>query len=242
MTREKDVAPTAKRCKRCGTCCRKGGPALHHADLLLFHDAILGQEDLYTLRIGEPVHDQIKGRVVLLDAECVKIRSGGHGSGCRFYQAEPGTCLIHAAKPEECAALACWDTAALAAVSARPRLSRLDILGRNTSLAELIREHDLQCGVVMLREHLRKAGPDSAKRIRQAQAYDHALRALLQEKAGIPFEQLSFLLGRPLPEVVRGIRRWLDIQPPAESHGQVGLPPSCPALPVRRDKPEGTGL
>ncbi|WP_051822482.1 hypothetical protein [Desulfonatronum thiodismutans] len=216
-------------CRRCGTCCRKGGPALHHADLSLLRDKIILREDLVTLRVGEPVHDQVKGLVVPLNAECVKIRSreavntpSTQGdAGCRFHQPAPqtippqttnhpnGRCAIHQNKPVECAALKCWDTADLAETAATPRLSRLDILGPDNALAELVRDHETRCSVADLLGHLQDSTPESANLLRQAAAYDAALRDLLQAKAGIPPDHLPFLLGRPLPEVIHGLRRWL---------------------------------
>ena len=224
-------------CRRCGTCCRKGGPALHHADLPLLRDTIILREALYTLRVGEPVHDQVKGQVVLLDAECVKVRSKESAvdssaksePGCRFYLPDPssvpqtapakasehpserptGRCAIHETKPLECAALKCWNTAELARAAATPRLSRLDILGSDNALAELIRDHETHCSVANLLSHLQAPTPKSADLLRQATAYDAALRDLLQEKAGTPPDHLPFLLGRPLAEVIHGLRRWM---------------------------------
>ena len=216
-------------CRRCGTCCRKGGPALHHADLTLLREKSILQEDLYTLRVDEPVHDQTAGRVILLDAECVKIRSRNAAktpsaqgdAGCRFYQPAPqaisakptahpnARCAIHETKPIECAALKCWDTAELAKTAATPRLSRLDILGPDNALAELVRDHETRCSVADLLRHLQAPTPKSADLLRQATAYDAALRDLLQEKAGTPPDHLPFLLGRPLAEVIHGLRRWM---------------------------------
>ncbi|PTN38991.1 YkgJ family cysteine cluster protein [Desulfonatronum sp. SC1] len=220
---------TPNHCRRCGTCCRKGGPALHQADLTLLREKIILQEDLYTLRVGEPVHDQAAGRVIPLNAECVKIRSWNAAktllaqseAGCRFYQPAPqtipakptvhpnGRCAIHETKPIECAALKCWDTADLAEAAATPRLSRLDILGPDNALVELVHDHETRCSVADLVRHLQAPTSESADLLRQAAAYDAALRDLLQEKAGILPDHLPFLLGRPLPEVVHGLRRWL---------------------------------
>ncbi|MDO9632844.1 MAG: hypothetical protein Q7I92_13180, partial [Humidesulfovibrio sp.] len=57
-------------CRRCGTCCRKGGPALHVPDLHLFRgpDA-LDLSLVVTLRAGELALDQPKGRLLPLTAE-----------------------------------------------------------------------------------------------------------------------------------------------------------------------------
>lgn len=229
-------------CRQCGTCCRKGGPALHHADLPLLRARIIPRDALSTLRAGEPVHDQVRGRVILLETECVKVRSntsagesrGNSEPGCQFHLPGPcpdktserpseltsdrplGHCAIHKSKPLECAALKCWDSADLSMAAATPRLSRLDILGPDNALAELVREHDARCCVADLLRHLQAPTPESATHLRQAAAYDAALRDLLQEKAGVPPGHVDFLLGRPLSVVIHGLRRWL-LTAPAQS-------------------------
>ena len=88
-------------CRRCGTCCRLGGPVLHTEDLQLaarFDVGIrefaqgpaqtvtaaaiaelnrngkgFGLADLLTLRRGELARDDVAGTLLPLDAECVKI-------------------------------------------------------------------------------------------------------------------------------------------------------------------------
>ncbi|WP_045218177.1 hypothetical protein [Desulfonatronum thioautotrophicum] len=209
-------------CRRCGTCCRKGGPALHQADLALLRDKSIHRADLITLRVGEPVHDQVKGQIILLDAECIKIRSQDE-TGCCFHQPAParqdipngsttppqGHCAIHENKPVECAALKCWDTTDLALAAGTPRLSRLEILGKDNAMAELIRDHETHCAVADLLRHLQTPTQKSAEHLRHATTYDAALRDLLQEKAAVPADHLPFLLGRPLSEVIQSLKRWL---------------------------------
>lgn len=87
-------------CKRCGQCCRLGGPVLHRDDLSLLDrfDAPakgtvpFGMADLVTLRTGELVRDDVIGTLTPLESECVKLgarqRPGRIGnavfwSGCR---------------------------------------------------------------------------------------------------------------------------------------------------------------
>lgn len=182
---------------------------MHDADLPLLQSGTLRREDLYTLRRGEPVHDQVRKRIMLLDTECIKIRSLQGRAVCRFYQSASGLCAIHATKPLECVALRCWDTTDLTTASARPRLFRRDIIAENSALAELISDHENVCAVNPLLTWLQDDTPESSEKIRQSMAYDAALRDLLMEKARITPDLLPFLLGRPLPEVVQGLRRWL---------------------------------
>ena len=48
-------------CKRCGTCCREGGPALHRVDHDLVASGKIPLKDLYTIRKEELARDNVKG-------------------------------------------------------------------------------------------------------------------------------------------------------------------------------------
>ena len=71
-------------CRRCGQCCDKGGPALHLEDLHLVRSGTLDLDSLVTLRAGEPVLDQPKGRVASLERELVKVARRGNGLELSF--------------------------------------------------------------------------------------------------------------------------------------------------------------
>ena len=68
-------------CKRCGQCCRLGGPVLHRDDVSLLdlldapakEGVAFGLADLVTLREGELVRDDVIGTLSPLEGECVKI-------------------------------------------------------------------------------------------------------------------------------------------------------------------------
>lgn len=47
-------------CRRCGTCCEKGGPALHTDDRMLIENGHIPARYLFTIREGEPVVDNVK--------------------------------------------------------------------------------------------------------------------------------------------------------------------------------------
>ncbi len=47
-------------CIRCGTCCKKGGPVLHHEDKDILRGGHVGYEHLVTLRKGEQAYNPIK--------------------------------------------------------------------------------------------------------------------------------------------------------------------------------------
>lgn len=143
-------------CKGCGTCCRKGGPALHAEDIALFASGAFGRADLVTVRAGELAFDQISGALQPLTADIVKFGDGrvrnSHGfmvgsgeedssqsaglNGCHFLVEQPksptgeirGACGIYEHRPVECRVLLCKDTSAIEALYSQDRLGRADIL------------------------------------------------------------------------------------------------------------------
>ncbi|MBU1610782.1 MAG: YkgJ family cysteine cluster protein, partial [Proteobacteria bacterium] len=134
------------RCRRCGDCCRNGGPALHSDDLDCFHGPDgLGMEHLITLRRGEMVRDQPTSSIVALDEEILKIRGKENSSICLFFQANPAGCSIYERRPAECRALSCSDPAPLKAMYKQDRLTRSDLLPEGHPLLELVDEHDHRC-------------------------------------------------------------------------------------------------
>jgi Fe-S-cluster containining protein len=48
-------------CRRCGTCCEKGGPSLHREDRPLVDNGQIPVRHLFTIRRGELAQDNIKG-------------------------------------------------------------------------------------------------------------------------------------------------------------------------------------
>ena len=51
-------------CMRCGTCCTKGGPALHKEDKDILLDGHIGRERLVTIRKGELAFSPISGKIL----------------------------------------------------------------------------------------------------------------------------------------------------------------------------------
>ena len=195
-------------CRRCGRCCRLGGPALHTADLPLWREGRLAPEHLLTLRRGEGVTDNLTGRVGPAPAELIKLRPVPDGRACLFY-ANPPACRIHDAAPLECRSLFCDDPAPLAGLYDKERLTRFDLLEPGGPLAELCAHHEEQTDLVRLAALARlAAGGDAPARqaVAAALALDTALRQLLPERLGITPDSLPFYLGRPLTQALPALR------------------------------------
>ena len=195
-------------CRRCGRCCRLGGPALHTGDLALVRDGRLGPAQLVTLRRGQGVTDNVTGTVGPSPDELVKVRPVPGGRACSLYR-DPPACAIHDASPVECQALFCDDPARLAALYAKNRLTRADILPPGGEAAALCAQHEAETDLTRLTAlcRLALAGDDAARGKALAMAhFDAACRDLLPKRLGIEAAALPFYLGSPLPQALPILR------------------------------------
>lgn len=197
----------AQRCSNCGTCCRNGGPSLHWEDRPQVEQGIIHTRHLYTIRRGELARDPIRGGLVRVDSDIIKIKGSAGSWTCRFLDEESNRCRIYQHRPLECRALECWDTSRLAEVYDRHRLSRCDLLAGMKGLWELIEDHERRCGYDRIRGWPQDAtGPNADKtrlELAEIKAYDAELRKLMVSRGRLEPGMLDFLLGRPLDQVLR---------------------------------------
>lgn len=198
-------------CRRCGTCCIKGGPALHREDMHLVEHGTIPLADLFTLRQGELALDNVAGRVAPAPGEIVKIKGRRHSREwtCRYYQgggtAGTAACSIYAERPAECRALSCHAPEQLTGMYHRDRLSRRDIIPRDHALRQLMDAHEERCSHTALAEEAGQLAAGPARAVKAADAilamlrYDADLRRLLADR-GIDPEMLDFAFGRPLTD------------------------------------------
>jgi Fe-S-cluster containining protein len=198
-------------CSRCGTCCRKGGPALHREDRHLVEQGLIRTRDLYTIRRGEWVHDPITEALAQAAGDIIKIKGGSGTWACRFLDDGSHACRIYADRPLECRTLTCWNTAAIERVYAIGRLTREDLISGIAGLWELIDEHQKRCDVERVhRLRLPADGPGAgrlAREVAEIIRYDTELRNLVVSRAGIEAGMTDFLFGRPLRQVLRAMER-----------------------------------
>lgn len=191
-------------CERCGECCKAGGPALHLADRELFERGVLGYEHVYTLRAGEVVHEQVRGGLVRLETEMIKVKGIGGGVGgqwtCGFYRAEAG-CEVYEDRPVECRALKCWDTADLEMMYMQERLTRRDLIDPGSALGQVVADHERMCPVGRLWDlaaALDAEEADAAREVLSLVRYDESMRQAFMHKAQVGPEYLDLFFGRPL--------------------------------------------
>ncbi len=207
----KTSLPPQPACSRCGTCCRKGGPALHGEDRHLVEQGLIHTRHLYTIRRGEWVHDPITGVLTQAAGEIIKIKGGSGTWACRFFDDGFNTCRIYADRPLECRTLTCWNTAAIERIYAVDRLTRADLISGIAGLWELVAEHQERCDVERLRRLRVPADGSEANRREQELAqiirYDAELRNLVVSHAGLEAGMTDFLFGRPLQQVLNAMER-----------------------------------
>jgi len=193
-------------CRRCGTCCRKGGPAFHLADRPLIESGTIPLRDLFTIRKGERVKDPIRGVVRPVDTELIKIRGGANTWTCTFFDERDSSCRIYTGRPLECRLLKCWDTTDVEEMTARECLTRRHLLEGVAGLWDLVAEHEARCSCEKLGEMMAHFKKEQQKRTKKAIAeilnYDRHLRQLVVEKSRIDPEILDFLFGRPLEKIL----------------------------------------
>jgi Fe-S-cluster containining protein len=195
------------RCRRCGTCCRKGGPALHLEDRHLVERGLIPLKDLMTLRKGEKVRDDVKGELIELAGEIIKVKGRDNAWTCIYFDAEDHRCRIYANRPIECRTLDCRDTAPLEAMYARGRLSRRDLLSDIEGWWDLIVDHESRCAYDKVSLWVRRARSGQWATVKtqfvRLVAYDAQIRRLLAERGmAAAVDKLDFLLGRPLTETL----------------------------------------
>ncbi len=197
----------SNQCQRCGVCCEKGGPSLHHEDRHLVDSGRIPARCLFTIRRGELARDNVEDRLAPLTAEIIKIKGHSGRWTCHFYDRQSRGCGIYEHRPLECRALNCRDTRRIARVYASDRLTRRDLLSEVQGLWELIEEHEQRCGYDGLdkrvNEGLQGGRVKQEPAILEVIRYDAHIRQLAVEKAGLDARMLDFIFGRPLAETIR---------------------------------------
>ena len=195
-------------CKRCGTCCEKGGPSLHQEDRFLVENGSIPATCLYTIRRGEMARDDIRGSLAPLAEEIVKIKGQGGKWTCLFYDRQTRGCRIYEHRPLECRVLNCRDTGPIEKIYNKGRLTRRDLLATVAGLWDLIEEHEQRCSYAQLGAWVREGTLENDV-LRQEEAiletlrYDAHVRQLAVEKGRLNAELLAFVFGRPLTETLR---------------------------------------
>jgi hypothetical protein len=172
-------------------------------DLSRLTEGPFKRENLYTIRKGEAVHDNVEGKIVTSPQEMIKIREGAEGA-CVFYEREGNICTIYEDRPVQCAALKCWDTKDFMVVYEGPKLDRHAVVD-NEVLMGLILGHEKRCSYEILEGLVRKIADEGDKAVQEILRilhFDFELRPMVVEKIGLLPEEMNFYFGRPLLETI----------------------------------------
>jgi Fe-S-cluster containining protein len=194
-------------CLRCGTCCLKGGPALHTEDKDILLDGRIGREQLITIRKGELAFSPLSGKLEPIQKELVKVAGKGKGWNCCFYDTEKASCAIYSHRPLECRLLKCWDTEELLSIICKDTLARADILGPDDPVMKYVEMHEAECSLKRAEELIsallkKKDDPESFAKLSALMHEDLAIRSRAVVEFGLSVEAELFIFGRPLFKIL----------------------------------------
>lgn len=192
-------------CRRCGTCCQKGGPALHQQDLHLLKNHKIPFDALITIRKGELAHNPVSGKVQATGVELVKISGKGRSWECLYYNSDSG-CSIYESRPDACSVLECWNPGATLDIVETDVLTRFDILDEGNPLLPVIHVHEKLCSCEGLEQLLIRHGKmtaDEKAHFDRIVREDLRIRSEAVREFGLALPEELFYLGRPFFQLLR---------------------------------------
>jgi len=177
-------------------------PSLQREDIPLVLEGHIRKKDLFTVRRGETLWDNVREEVRPAPDEIIKVRD--RDGRCIFYDDTQKACRIYEHRPAQCAALECWDSSKFMAVYAGPKASREDFI-QDRVLLGLIREHDKRCAyerLASLVQEIKPRGEAAIEQIVEILKFDYHLRPFVCEKMAIHPDETDFLFGRSLIDTI----------------------------------------
>ena len=196
-------------CKKCGDCCRQGGPALHKRDIDLVRDGKMPISTLITIKKGELTHNPLTGVVQPAGVELVKITGKGQQWECCYYDEQKG-CTIYKNRPQACVLLKCWDTKDVFNIVEKETLSRFDILGSDDPLIPAIREHEriYPCpDFLYIRDNMGQLPDQQKKELEKQVRDDLSFRTRVISDFNLKLSEELFYFGRPLFQLLQVLTR-----------------------------------
>lgn len=188
-------------CVRCGVCCRRGSPTLEIDDLDLLREEKIPWSELFTMRPGEPARSPHTDQPFFLEQERIKIREQPGSGECAFLDPQTDLCRIHADRPLQCRAQACWEEVDGQRFLDAEYLTRRHLFGAIPSLLEVLERHDERCSFERLRDAFDALGASSVERAEEAidvLAFDEHTREFCVQQLSVPEGVVDLLLGRSL--------------------------------------------
>jgi len=195
-------------CRRCGACCRQGGPALHGPDLALIRAGFLQPDDLITVRRGELAVQPLAAEPEPVAREFLKLAGQGGSWCCLFFDETTNGCRRYRHRPMACGLLDCADTGPLLAIAGQDLLTRFDCLATDDPLMPLMREHEHGCpcpdlDAIRRDLHDPATAPDRLAELEAAVARDLQFRQQAAARLRLSLGRELFAFGRPLFQLLR---------------------------------------
>jgi len=197
-------------CKKCGNCCKKGGPALHNQDLELVRSGKIPIRSLITIRKGELVLNPVAGKIQPATVELVKIIGTGRQWDCCYYDVDLG-CTVYDHRPYACRLLKCWDTGEILDLVEKDTLSRFDILDKENPLLSVIEEHERMCpceDLGRIQSNFAQLSDQQKTDLEKLVRSDLRFRARVISDFQLKLSEELFYFGRPLFQLLQplGVR------------------------------------
>jgi Fe-S-cluster containining protein len=199
-------------CIRCGTCCLKGGPALHHEDKKILLAGHIGYQHLITIRKGELAFDPVCSKVEPVRQELVKVLGKGKDWSCYFYDEEGASCTIYEHRFLECRLLKCWAPSELITVIGKNTIIRADIINPTDPIMEVIETHERECPCQEIENLISDLSRETEKsktlaKLNELVLKDLSIRFYAISELGLKREFELFIFGRPFLKIldIRGI-------------------------------------
>lgn len=199
-------------CIRCGTCCLKGGPTLHHEDKKILLAGHIGYQHLITIRKGELAFDPVRSKLEPVRQELVKVLGKGKDWSCYFYDEEGSSCTIYEHRLLECRLLKCWAPSELINVMGKNTIIRADIINPTDPIMEVIETHERECPCQEIENLISKLSRETEKsktlaKLNELVRKDLSIRFYAISELGLKREFELFIFGRPFSKIldIRGI-------------------------------------
>ena len=167
---------------------------------------VIPLKDLFTIRKGEWVRENVRGKLMATDEELIRVKGTADAWTCTYLDENSSKCRIYADRPIECRLLECWDTREITTFYRQNRLARRDLLAGIEGLWDLIADHDARCDYGLIAEltHQMRQRPnqDVKAQLSRVLSYDVEIRRLLVDQGGVDVEMLDLFLGRPLTKTM----------------------------------------